>query len=165
MDRLLEIHHAHRGRGLPTEVEAAWLHHGFVRIHPFQDGNGRMARLLMAYVFARNRECPPVISQGRREHYILSLEEADRVNLRPFIEFIATLATESTDAAALTADNVLRGKYHKRHGNGGVTARDQDGTWRYRPPERTPRELLILEGRAAPAPEERPADVRAARHS
>jgi len=50
---------------LEGDVEAAWLHHRFVRIHPFQDGNGRMARLLMAYVFAGNREFPPVILEGR----------------------------------------------------------------------------------------------------
>ena len=164
MDRLLALHHAHRDRDLPTDVEAAWLHHEFVRIHPFQDGNGRMARLLTCYVFARHRGCPPVISLGHREHYILSLEEADRGNLRPFIEFIATLATESTDAATLTAENVLRGKYHKHHGNGGVTARDRDGMWRYHPPHLTPRELLILEGSAAPASgEPRPANVGEAR--
>ena len=65
MDRLLEMHHAHADRRLPAEVEAAWLHHRFVRIHPFQDGNGRMARLLMAYVFARAGEFPPVICDRR----------------------------------------------------------------------------------------------------
>ena len=101
----------------------------------------------------------------RREHYILSLEAADRGNLRPFIDFLATLATGSTDAATLTAEGVLSGKYHKRHGNGGVTVRDRDGKWRYRPPEWTPRELLILEGRAAPAPGERTPDVGGARPS
>ena len=165
MDRLLEMHHAHRDRDLPTDVEAAWLHHRFVRIHPFQDGNGRMARLLMCYVFARNRECPPVISLDRRRHYILSLEEADRGNLRPFVAFLSDLAAMNTDSATLTGENVLRGTYHNRHGNGGVTIRDRDGTWRYHPPDLTPRELLILEGRAAPGPGERATGVSAARPS
>ena len=165
LDRLLEMHDTHRDRDLPADLEAAWLHHRFVRIHPFQDGNGRMARLLMCYVFARNRECPPVISLERRRHYILSLEEADRGNLRPFIEFLADLAAMNTDSATLTGENSLRGKYHHRHGNGGVTVRDRDGTWRYHPPDLTLRELLILAGRTAPAPGERAADVRTARPS
>ena len=166
MDRLLEMHHGHRDRDLPTDVEAAWLHHEFVRIHPFQDGNGRMARLLMTYVFTRNRECPPVISLGRREHYILSLEEADRGDLRRFVEFLADLAALNTGSAITTAENVLRGTYRNRHGNGGMTVRDRDGTWRYHPPDMTPRELLILEGRATAAPGERPpANVRAATRS
>ena len=134
MDRLLEMHRAHRDLDLPTDVEAAWLHHEFVRVHPFQDGNGRMARLLVAYVFARHRECPPVISLEQREHYILSLEEADRGNLRTFIDFLADLAALNTRSATATAENVLRGTCRKRHGNGGVTARDRDGAWRYHPP-------------------------------
>ena len=158
MDRLLEMHRAHRDRALPTEVEAAWLHHRFVRIHPFQDGNGRAARLLVAYVFARAGECPPVISLERRRHYLRSLEAADRGDLRPFIEFLAVLAAANTLEAIGTADDVLQQWPRRRHGNGGVTARDRDGTWRYRPPDTTPRELLILEGRAVPAPgEDRPA--------
>ena len=45
MDQLMEMHHAHVG-GAP-EVEAAWLHHRFAQIHPFQDGNGRIARALV----------------------------------------------------------------------------------------------------------------------
>ena len=162
MDRLLQMHRAHRDLALPTDVEAAWLHHEFVRVHPFQDGNGRMARLLVAYLFARNRECPPVISLERREDYILSLEEADRGNLRAFIDFLADLAAINTRSATTTAEHVLRGTYRKRHGNGGVTARERDGTWCYHPPDMTPRELLILEGRAAPGPGERlPSNVRA----
>ena len=157
MDRLLEMHHAHGDRALPTEVEAAWLHHLFVRIHPFQDGNGRVARLLVAYVFARASECPPVISLERRQHYIRSLEAADRGDLRPFIQFLAALAALNTLEAVDTADDVLQRWPRRRHGNGGVTARDRDGTWRYRPPDMTPRELLLIEGRAVPAPgEDRP---------
>ncbi|MDR3602618.1 MAG: Fic family protein [Desulfosporosinus sp.] len=31
-------------------VKAAFLHHVFVQIHPFQDGNGRIARLLTSFV-------------------------------------------------------------------------------------------------------------------
>lgn len=48
LDRLFEMHATHRAAGVPTEVEAAGLHHRFVQIHPFQDGNGRMARSLVA---------------------------------------------------------------------------------------------------------------------
>lgn len=149
------MHHAHRDMDLPTDVEAAWLHHEFVRVHPFQDGNGRMARLLVAYVFARNRECPPVISLERRKHYIRTLELADGGDLRPFIDFLADLAAMNTGSAILTAEEVLKGTYRTRHGNGGTSVRERDGTWRYHPPDMTPRELLILEGRAAPGPGER----------
>ena len=117
---------------------------------------GGVTEQLIAEVFAG--ECPPVISLDRRRHYIRSLEAADRGDLRPFIEFLAVLAAENTLDAIGTADDVLQRWPRRRHGNGGVTARDRDGTWRYRPPDMTPRELLILAGRAVPAPgEDRPA--------
>ena len=134
MDRLLEMHHGHADRGLPAEVEAAWLHHRFVRIHPFQDGNGRMARLLMAYVFARAGEFPPVIAMEQRNDYIGNLEDADRGNLRPFAGYLADLASTSTASAIRTAGRVHEGWTWKTHGNGGQTVRESGGQWRYLPP-------------------------------
>ena len=37
MDRLIKMYGEHREMGVPPEVEAAWLHHRFARIHPFQE--------------------------------------------------------------------------------------------------------------------------------
>ena len=51
MDRFPEFHGSHRDLGLAPELEAAWLHHEFVRIHAFQDGNGRIYRLLMVCAY------------------------------------------------------------------------------------------------------------------
>ncbi len=134
MDRLLEMHHGHADRRLPAEVEAAWLHHRFVRIHPFQDGNGRVARLLMAYVFARSGEFPPVIGMEQRDEYIANLEDADRGDLRPFVEYLADLAATSTASAIRMVGRALEGRTWKTHGNGGQTVRESDGAWRYHPP-------------------------------
>ncbi|MCA1705512.1 MAG: Fic family protein, partial [Actinobacteria bacterium] len=46
MERLVAFHLEHEQEGVTPEVEAAWLHHRFAQIHPFQDGNGRIARAL-----------------------------------------------------------------------------------------------------------------------
>ena len=51
MDRLVALHNQHEG--VAPEVEAAWLHHRFSQIHPFQDGNGRIARALSTLVFIK----------------------------------------------------------------------------------------------------------------
>ena len=134
MDRLLEMHHGHADLGLPAEMEAAWLHHRFVRIHPFQDGNGRMARLLMAYVFARAGELPPVISMTQRNDYIRNLEWADGDDLRRFVQYLADLAAITTLSAISIAEDVLGGRPWRTHGNGGQTVRESDGQWRYLPP-------------------------------
>lgn len=121
LDRLLEFHRAHAERDLPTEVEAAWLHHEFVRVHPFQDGNGRMSRLLMAYVFVRNGEFPPIVTAIGRPNYIAMLEIADEGDIRPFIRYLARQSMESVGSATELADQILKGRKHYRHGNGGVT--------------------------------------------
>ena len=124
LDRLLDFHESHAERDLPTEVEAAWLHHEFARVHPFQDGNGRMSRLLMAYVFVRNGEFPPVISAQGKPAYIRMLETADEGDLRPFIRHLAGLAIPSVTDATDLANQILKGRKHMRNTNGGVTTAD-----------------------------------------
>ena len=42
-------------------MEAAWLHHRFVQIHPFQDGNGRIARALSTLIFVKAGWFPLVV--------------------------------------------------------------------------------------------------------
>ena len=66
MDRFIELYGEIRDAGYPTEVEAAWMHHRFVRTHPFRDGNGRVSRLLMAHAYVRRGEPPPVIGHEIR---------------------------------------------------------------------------------------------------
>ena len=122
MDAFLEIHRSHADRGLPTEVEAAWLHHAFVRIHPFQDGNGRMSRLLVAYAFARSGEFPPVVPAYGKEQYLRNLDRADDGDLQPFIRYLGLLSSMSTADAAELARDIVRGRTHLRHGNGGLTS-------------------------------------------
>ena len=133
MDQFLEFHRSHADRQLPTEVEAAWLHHAFVRIHPFQDGNGRMSRLLVAYAFARNGEFPPIVPAAGKELYIQNLEWADEGDLQPFIQYLALRSLESTAAGTQLARSILRGRTHLRHGNGGLTSNGK-----YYPPEPDP---------------------------
>jgi excisionase family DNA binding protein len=73
-----------------TTVELASLVlHRFVQIHPFQDGNGRMARLLMNLVLLRKRYPPIVVLKSDRRKYLNYLEKADRHEYRRLINFIA----------------------------------------------------------------------------
>ena len=83
---------------LPAVVVAALAHFNFVRIHPFDDGNGRGARILMNLVLMRGHLPPAVIRNEERARYLASLREADAGDIRPFVAFIALSARETIEA-------------------------------------------------------------------
>lgn len=85
MQRLIQWYHEGEAGELPVEVRAAWLHHGFTRIHPFQDGNGRVARALASLVFLKEGLFPLVIREADRQDYIHALEQADERGLGPLV--------------------------------------------------------------------------------
>jgi Fic family protein len=91
MDRLLTIYTDQCVRAVPTEVQAAWLHHRFSQIHPFQDGNGRVARAIASLVLVKDGLFPLVVTRDDKPSYLDALETADNGNLKPLIEMFAKL--------------------------------------------------------------------------
>lgn len=91
MDRLIKYYLEHVSKAIPPEIEAAWLHHRFTQIHPFMDGNGRVARCLATLVCIRAGWFPLVIRRDHRANYIQSLEAADKGDLKPLIELFSDL--------------------------------------------------------------------------
>ena len=75
-------------------VYAAKLHKDFVFIHPFVDGNGRVARLLMNLVLMQAGYIIAVIPPLKRSEYISALEKAHK-NDADFIELIASCVYET----------------------------------------------------------------------
>ena len=75
--------------GVDAVVFAADLHHRFADVHPFDDGNGRMARLLMNLVLMRAGYPPAVIRQENRPAYYGALAEADAGSLDALVRFVA----------------------------------------------------------------------------
>ena len=131
MDRLLAMHRDHEYTGeLPAPVEAAWLHHRFVQIHPFEDGNGRTARLLMSYVFAKHAEPSPVFAAAEKQAYFRVLQAADRGDLQPFVELLDEKATRALRNGTQTIEEALSAHPEYRHTNGDVTRRTGDNLWK-----------------------------------
>ena len=93
MDRLLAMHREHDE--VAPEVEAAWLHHRFVQIHPFQDGNGRVARALATLVLVKAGRFPLVVRSEAKPDYIAALEAADRGDLDPLVRFFSEIQKEA----------------------------------------------------------------------
>jgi len=85
--------HAHRGNYHPVEF-AAELHKRFVFIHPFIDGNGRIARLLMNTALIQEGYMLAIIPPVLRHEYIALLERA-HTDSRDFTAFIAERVLES----------------------------------------------------------------------
>lgn len=71
-------------------IVAAFAHYDFVRIHPFDDGNGRGARMLMNLVLLRYGYPPAVIPLKLRRHYYDALAAADQGQQATFVQFIVT---------------------------------------------------------------------------
>jgi len=65
------------------------VHFRFVSIHPFADGNGRVARLLMNYILAYYDLPMLIVSKSDRLKYINTLYNAqENGNMTPFYEFM-----------------------------------------------------------------------------
>lgn len=71
----------------PVEL-AALLHYKFVRIHPFDDSNGRTSRLLMNYELLRNDLPPVIIKSADKKNYLFALNKADVGDGDAFVEYI-----------------------------------------------------------------------------
>ncbi|MFG3707075.1 Fic family protein [Micromonospora sp. NPDC047670] len=98
MERLLTLHEAMSATAHPI-VRAAWLHHRFIRIHPFADGNGRVARALTLLVLLQARYAPLVVDRRQRGDYIAALEQANDGDIRPLVRFFARLERHALTSA------------------------------------------------------------------
>ena len=79
-------------------AQAAVFHYRFVQIHPFAEGNGRAARLLMNVVLMRNGY--PFIANvtfRERARYLRTLSEADLGDMTPFVNFVARSVENALD--------------------------------------------------------------------
>lgn len=75
-------------RKLPVAELASRVHYKLVHIHPFLDGNGRTARLLMNLILIQNGYPPAVILNLDRKKYYRVLKDADMGNIERFDNFI-----------------------------------------------------------------------------
>ncbi|MBG0813338.1 Fic family protein [Planomonospora sp. ID82291] len=89
MDRLIDLYR--ETESAHPVVRAAWLHHRFICVHPFEDGNGRVARALTLLVLLRENYAPLVVDRSQRTRYIDALDQANGGDLAPLVRLFARL--------------------------------------------------------------------------
>ncbi|MBI2552599.1 Fic family protein [Candidatus Uhrbacteria bacterium] len=94
MEKLVQMIQTEEGKTHPVELAAA-AHYDFTRIHPFDDCNGRGARLLLNLILMRAGFPPIVIKIEERRRYIEALETGDKGNREPFYVFVAEHVRQS----------------------------------------------------------------------
>lgn len=94
----------------PIEL-AAILHHKLVNIHPFADGNGRTARLLMNIILLQAGYPLVIILKNDRKEYYNSLAQADNDHMEPFIKFVTHAVERSLD---LYLETIVKNQPHSQ---------------------------------------------------
>ena len=88
LKRLVEWYAENKNR-YPPLVLAAVVHNQFENIHPFQDGNGRVGRLLLNNILLKHRLPPLNIELRNRREYYASLQAYEhKHDIRPTIELM-----------------------------------------------------------------------------
>ncbi len=76
---------------------ASEFHYRYIRIHPFDDGNGRTARILMNFILLRFGYPPVIVKTEDKHNYFAALQQADAGIIKPFFEYIADNLKTSLD--------------------------------------------------------------------
>lgn len=97
MEQLVAWLNSEEAARLHPVERAALAHFRLVHIHPFVDGNGRTARLLMNLLLMRDGYPPAIIRREERGRYFDALDQAHRSDTDPFVVFIAEVEDRSLD--------------------------------------------------------------------
>lgn len=103
MSDLVAWYNTAEAEGALTPIElAALFHYRYIRIHPFEDGNGRISRLIVNYILSRHNYPMIVVKSKDKENYLTALNrcdvaigpipstgaQAELSQIQPFVEYL-----------------------------------------------------------------------------
>lgn len=95
MQRLLEEIKTKAFQNAHPALQSAYVHYAFILIHPFADGNGRVARAFASLYLYRATSIPLIIYFDQRDDYLSALRKADKGESQAFLDFIYHRGTET----------------------------------------------------------------------
>jgi Fic family protein len=116
-------------------LKAALAHLWFVTIHPFEDGNGRIARAIADMSLARSEESSQrfysmsaQIRIERKAYYdILEATQKDGLDITPWMEWFLGCLDRAFDGAEKTLSSVFaKADFWKKHSNVPLNERQRD---------------------------------------
>jgi len=97
IEKLISIYLDLEVRQVKPVIISAWFHHSFTQIHPFQDGNGRLARLLASLILIRHGLFPFTVKGNEKKKYIDSLELADNNEPQSLVEYFCEVEKKNIE--------------------------------------------------------------------
>jgi hypothetical protein len=88
LEHLVEVMRSDDFTHAHPSLQAAYVHLGLAAIHPFADGNGRVARAVGSALLQSKTGMPLIIYADQRNQYLTALERADGRDYGPFARFI-----------------------------------------------------------------------------
>jgi len=88
-------------------LQASYVHYALVAVHPFADGNGRLARAVASAYTYRDASVPLLVLAHHRDLYFAALAKADNGDRAPFVDFISRV---SRDALQMVTEQLKTAK-------------------------------------------------------
>ncbi len=99
IEKLINIYTDLENKNIHPIVIASWFHHAFTQIHPFQDGNGRIARLLTSLILIKHQLFPLNVLRSEKPEYINALENADKNQPSDLVKFFSKIQRRNIEFA------------------------------------------------------------------
>ncbi len=100
MDRLILLYQEMTDKNVHPLIIASWVHHAFTTIHPFQDGNGRVVRLVASLILIKYNYFPiTVLREEAKIKYIEALELADIGQPQKLVSYFGEIQKRNIEAA------------------------------------------------------------------